>query len=93
MKHLATIVVLLGLAAGPAIAADFAPERRALFVSIVEAEGCRMHNFEPSAEIVRRIEKNGFTPDELHAIARDLFETGDAKRDGDELVLVKGACA
>ncbi|MCP5087553.1 MAG: hypothetical protein GY952_12200 [Rhodobacteraceae bacterium] len=86
--------VLLGVVHGvPAMAAEFDPERRALFISILEENDCRMNNFQPVDGILKGIEANGFTRDEVRAIAKDILATGDGVRQGEFMVLKTGSCA
>ncbi|MCP5076208.1 MAG: hypothetical protein GY947_23300 [Rhodobacteraceae bacterium] len=73
--------------------AEFDPERRALFISVLEENNCRMNNFQPVDGILKGIEANGFTRDEVRAIAKDILATGDGVRQGEFMVLKTGSCA
>ena len=92
MKRLILIAVLpVGLATA-ALAADFDPDRRALFVTILEDHDCKMHNFDPAQGILDAFAENEFTRDELRAIGTDLMATGEGERKGDEFVLNTSNC-
>ena len=67
-------------------------DRRDLFVSILEENDCRMHNFYPADGILAAVDEHGFKRDEIRAIGRNLLETGAAARDGDFLVLQTEEC-
>ena len=92
MKKVVLVAAALTGLAAPVFAADFEPERRALFVSILEANDCKMNNFQPANAILESIQENGFSRDEVRAIGTDLLDSGDAVRDGENMVLRIGAC-
>ena len=68
------------------------PERRELFSMLLEMNGCRMHNFEPSETLVNNIEANDFSREEVRAIGRQMMEDGSAERNGDYFVLKTEGC-
>lgn len=88
----AAFLIGLSLAAGAAAAADVDPDRRALFIEIIEKNDCRMNNFNPAPGILDAIEANGFTRDEVRAIGTELMETGVGAREGDFFVLQTETC-
>ncbi|QIE54237.1 hypothetical protein G5B40_01535 [Pikeienuella piscinae] len=79
---------------GTALAQDrgFEPERRALFISILENNGCKFHNLAPDPTTMKQIEANDFLRDELRAIVFDILESGDGVREGELLVLQTDEC-
>lgn len=92
MRFATSLFILAALATGAA-AQDVDPARKALFVSIVEANGCKMHNLTPSDALIAAMRENNFTREELRAIGRNLMETGEAAREDPYLVLKTEPCA
>ena len=79
---------LIAMAATPLLAADEVdPERRALFVTIIEDLGCKMNGADPPKEFLDAMAKNDFVRSETRAIASELFAEGVAERSGDLLIL------
>ena len=90
---LAVIAGLTCLATGAvAEGVTVTEDRRALFISIIEANDCRMHNFYPADGILEGIKANDFDRDEVRAIGRSLLETGIGKKNGDFLILKTENC-
>ena len=67
-------------------------DRRALFVSVLEQNDCRIHNIYPADGILQAIAEHGFERDEVRAIGRNLIETGTGEKQGDFLVLKTENC-
>jgi hypothetical protein len=84
-----TLAAVVALGALPAVAMDQAdPERRALFVSLVEENGCRMGE-ELAANVMP---ENGFEKPEIELIVTELMLEGKAQVGGPELILTTAGC-
>ncbi|MEM7189831.1 MAG: hypothetical protein AAF439_09485 [Pseudomonadota bacterium] len=88
---LAAVVALVG---GNAIAEGtfVDKDRKALFISILEQNDCRMHNFYPADGILAAIKEHDFDKLEVRAIGRNLIETGVGEKRGDFLSLKTENC-
>ncbi|MEM7189830.1 MAG: hypothetical protein AAF439_09480 [Pseudomonadota bacterium] len=73
--------------------ADYAPERRALLVSIIEQSGCKVDGVNPPQSFLDAMEEHAFDRDETQAIAGALLSEGLATADGPSLILKSGKCA
>ena len=89
----ALAVTFVAALTGPLEAQAIDPDRRALFVTILKANDCKMHNIQPAPAVIEAIQTNGFSRDEVRAIGVDLMEKGDAVRDGEVMRLTAGGCS
>lgn len=91
-----TAIILSVASVGPALAQSEAdkidPERKALFVSIIEDLGCEMDGANPPQNFLDAMAADGFVREETRAIVRELASEGLAERDGATLVLKTENC-
>ncbi len=82
----------LSLVCSSASAADVDQAKKATFVEVLTRYGCQMHNFDPRPKLVEAILSSGLKRDDLPPVAAEMFEKGEAKREGDYFVLTTKEC-